>query len=104
MLFSQEETFGPLAPIYRFSSEEEVLALANGTRVGLAAYFYSNDLAQVWRVARQLKVGMIGVNEGLISTCEAPFGGVKESGLGREGSHFGVDEFVDVKYICLGGL
>ena len=81
-----------------------MLSLANDTRLGLAAYFYSSDLSQIWRVAKRLNVGMIGVNEGIISACEAPFGGVKESGLGREGSHFGVDEFVNIKYICLGGL
>ena len=81
-----------------------MLSIANATPVGLAAYFYSNDLPQIWRVAKGLNVGMIGVNEGIISTCEAPFGGVKESGLGREGSYFGVDEFVNIKYICLGGL
>lgn len=81
-----------------------MLSLANDTRSGLAAYFYSSDLSQIWRVAKRLNVGIIGVNEGIISACEAPFGGVKESGLGREGSHFGVDEFVNIKYICLGGL
>jgi len=81
-----------------------VLSLANASRVGLAGYFYSNEMSQIWRVAKRLQVGMIGVNEGIISTAEAPFGGVKESGLGREGSHFGTDEFVNIKYICLGGL
>lgn len=78
--------------------------MANNTRFGLAGYFYSRDYVQIERVARHLKVGMVGINEGIISTCEAPFGGIKESGLGREGSHFGVDEYLQVKYICLGGL
>jgi succinate-semialdehyde dehydrogenase len=104
MQFSQEETFGPLAGIFKFKTEDEVLSLANASRVGLAGYFYSNEMSQIWRVAKRLQVGMIGVNEGIISTTEAPFGGVKESGLGREGSHFGTDEFVNIKYICLGGL
>lgn len=96
-----EETFGPFAGISVFETEEEVLALANSVRVGLAGYFYSKDMNQVWRVARKLQVGMIGINDGIISCCEAPFGGIKESGLGREGSHVGVDEFLNVKYICL---
>ncbi|XP_054156049.1 succinate-semialdehyde dehydrogenase, mitochondrial-like [Oppia nitens] len=104
MLFTNEETFGPLAPIYRFSTEEEVISLANDSQGGLAGYFYSQDSAQIWRVSRSLKVGMIGINEGLISSCEVPFGGVKQSGIGREGSHFGCDEFLDVKYMCWGGL
>lgn len=102
MQLCHEETFGPVAGIYKFESEDEVVTLANSTRVGLAGYFYSNDVSQIFRVARKLQVGMVGVNEGIISCCEAPFGGVKESGLGREGSHLGIDEFVNVKYICLG--
>lgn len=89
---------------YRFKTEEEVLTMANASRRGLAGYFYSRDYAQIERVARRLEVGMIGVNDGLLSTCEAPFGGVKESGLGREGAHFGVDEFLHIKYVCVGGL
>lgn len=102
MLCCQEETFGPLAAIVKFNSEEEVLEMCNSVRHGLAGYFYSQDLNQIRRVCRSLEVGMIGVNEGIISTCEAPFGGVKESGLGREGSHMGLEEFQEVKYICLG--
>ncbi len=104
MLFAKEETFGPLAPIFAFDTEEEVLALANDSEFGLAAYFYSRDVGRVMRVAERLESGMVGVNTGLISTAEAPFGGVKQSGLGREGSRYGLDEFMEMKYICLGGL
>jgi succinate-semialdehyde dehydrogenase/glutarate-semialdehyde dehydrogenase len=104
MMFAKEETFGPLAPIFAFDTEEEVLALANDTEFGLAAYFYSRDVGRVMRVAERLDSGMVGVNTGLISTAEAPFGGVKQSGLGREGSKYGLDEFMEIKYICLGGL
>ena len=101
MRVCHEETFGPLAAIVKFDCEEEVLELANSTRVGLASYFYSRDLAQIRRVARGLQVGMIGVNEGILSCAESPFGGVKESGLGREGSHLGIDEFCNIKSIVL---
>lgn len=101
MLMCNEETFGPVAGIVSFDTEEEVISLANSTRVGLAGYFYSREHSQIWRVARKLQVGMIGINDGIISCCEAPFGGVKESGLGREGSEMGMDEFLSVKYICL---
>jgi succinate-semialdehyde dehydrogenase/glutarate-semialdehyde dehydrogenase len=104
MRIFSEETFGPVAPLFRFGSEEEAIATANDTPFGLAAYFYANDLGRVWRVSEGLEYGMIGVNEGVISTEVAPFGGVKESGLGREGSYYGVDEFVEPKYICMGGL
>ncbi|ELW68779.1 Succinate-semialdehyde dehydrogenase, mitochondrial [Tupaia chinensis] len=128
MLCSREETFGPLAPVIkygpagreaagkaghgmtqgdggrRFDREEEAVAIANATEVGLAGYFYSQDPAQIWRVAEQLEVGMVGVNEGLISSVECPFGGVKQSGLGREGSKYGIDEYLEVKYVCYGGL
>lgn len=104
MLCSREETFGPLAPVIKFDTEEEAVAIANATDVGLAGYFYSQDPAQIWRVAEQLEVGMVGVNEGLISTVECPFGGVKQSGLGREGSKYGIDEYLEIKYVCLGGL
>jgi succinate-semialdehyde dehydrogenase/glutarate-semialdehyde dehydrogenase len=104
MLFAREETFGPLAPIFAFDTEAEVLALANDTEFGLAGYFYSRDIGRVMRVAEQLEVGMVGVNTGLISTAEAPFGGVKQSGLGREGSKYGIEEFLETKYVCLGGL
>jgi succinate-semialdehyde dehydrogenase / glutarate-semialdehyde dehydrogenase len=104
MLVAREETFGPLAPIFAFETEDEVIARANDTEFGLAAYFYSRDIGRVMRVAERLESGMVGVNTGLISTAEAPFGGVKQSGLGREGSKYGLDEFLEVKYICLGGL
>lgn len=101
MRVCHEETFGPLAAIVKFDCEEEVLELANSTRVGLAGYFYSRDLSQIRRVARGLQVGMIGVNEGVFSCAESPFGGVKESGIGREGSHLGIDEFCNIKSIIL---
>ena len=104
MLFASEETFGPLAPVFSFETEEEVIARANDTEFGLAAYFYSRDVGRVMRVAERLESGMVGVNTGLISTAEGPFGGVKQSGLGREGSKYGLDEFMEIKYICLGGL
>jgi succinate-semialdehyde dehydrogenase/glutarate-semialdehyde dehydrogenase len=104
MKLSSEETFGPLAPLFRFTSEEEVVRLANATPFGLAAYFYARDLGRVWRVATALECGIVGVNEGVISTEVAPFGGVKESGIGREGAHQGLDEYLNVKYVCMGGL
>ena len=99
-----EETFGPVAPLFRFSTEEEAVALANDTESGLAAYFYSRDIGRIWRVAEALEYGMVGINEGIISTEVAPFGGVKESGLGREGSKYGIEEFTELKYLCMGGL
>uniref|UniRef100_A0A3Q3ISE6 Succinate-semialdehyde dehydrogenase n=1 Tax=Monopterus albus TaxID=43700 RepID=A0A3Q3ISE6_MONAL len=104
MLCMKEETFGPLVPILRFNTEEEALDIANAANVGLAGYFYSQDVSQIWRVAEALEVGLVGVNEGLLSTPEAPFGGVKESGVGREGSKYGIDEYLEVKYMCFGGL
>jgi succinate-semialdehyde dehydrogenase/glutarate-semialdehyde dehydrogenase len=104
MLVAREETFGPLAPIFAFDTEAEVIERANDTEFGLAAYFYSRDIGRVMRVAERLESGMVGVNTGLISTAEAPFGGVKQSGLGREGSKYGLDEFLEVKYVCLAGL
>jgi len=104
MLVAREETFGPLAPIFAFDTEADAVARANDSEFGLAAYFYSRDIGRVMRVAERLESGMVGVNTGLISTAEAPFGGVKQSGLGREGSKYGLDEFLEVKYICLGGL
>ena len=103
-LVSKEETFGPVAPLFRFSTEEEAIALANDTDAGLAAYFYSRDIGRIWRVAEALEYGMVGINEGIISTEVAPFGGVKESGLGREGSKYGIEEFTELKYLCMGGL
>ncbi|MEO5733290.1 MAG: NAD-dependent succinate-semialdehyde dehydrogenase [Rubrivivax sp.] len=104
MLVAREETFGPLAPLFAFDTEDEVIAQANDTEFGLAAYFYSRDIGRVMRVAERLESGMVGVNTGLISTAEAPFGGVKQSGLGREGSRHGMDEYMEIKYLCLGGL
>jgi len=104
MLVAVEETFGPLAPLFPFDTEAEVIALANDTEFGLAAYFYSRDLGRAMRVSERLEAGMVGVNTGLISTAEAPFGGVKQSGLGREGSKYGLEEFLEVKYVCLAGL
>ena len=104
MLFAKEETFGPLAPIFAFDTEAEVIELANDSEFGLAAYFYSRDIGRVMRVAEKLESGIVGVNTGLISTAEAPFGGVKQSGLGREGSKYGLDDFLEIKYVCLGGI
>ncbi len=104
MLISREETFGPVAPLFRFSTEEEAIAMANETPFGLASYFYTRDIGRAWRVAERLEYGMVGINEGVISTEMAPFGGVKESGLGREGSHHGIEEFVEMKYMLMGGL
>ena len=104
MAVAREETFGPVAPLFRFHSEDEAIAIANATEFGLAGYFYSRDIGRVWRVAESLEYGIIGVNEGIISTAEAPFGGVKESGLGREGSHHGVEEYLEMKYMLMGGL
>ena len=104
MKVAREETFGPLAPLFRFRSEEEAVELANRTEFGLAAYFYARDLGRVWRVAEALESGIVGVNTGIISTEVAPFGGVKESGIGREGSKYGIEEFLEIKYVCLGGI
>jgi len=104
MKVARDETFGPLAPLFRFSSDDEVIRLANDTEFGLASYFYSRDIGRVWRVAEALEYGMVGINTGLISNEVAPFGGVKQSGLGREGSHYGIDDYVVVKYMCVGGV
>jgi succinate-semialdehyde dehydrogenase/glutarate-semialdehyde dehydrogenase len=104
MLVAREETFGPLAPLFRFKDDEEAVALANDTEFGLAAYFYSRDIGRIWRVAEGLESGMVGVNTGLISTEIAPFGGVKQSGLGREGSTHGIEDYLVIKYICMGGI
>jgi succinate-semialdehyde dehydrogenase / glutarate-semialdehyde dehydrogenase len=104
MRFMKEEIFGPVAPVFKFTTEDEAVALANDTEYGLACYFYSSDLGRVFRVMENLKYGMVGVNEGLITTPEAPFGGVKESGLGREGGHQGIEDYLDTKYVCIGGL
>jgi succinate-semialdehyde dehydrogenase/glutarate-semialdehyde dehydrogenase len=99
-----EETFGPVAPLVRFASEADAIRLANDTPFGLAAYFYSRDIGRIWRVAEQLECGIVGINEGIISTEVAPFGGVKESGVGREGSKYGIDEYLEIKYLCFGGI
>ncbi|RPH63036.1 MAG: NAD-dependent succinate-semialdehyde dehydrogenase [Burkholderiales bacterium] len=104
MRVAREETFGPVAPLFRFGTDDEAIALANDTEFGLAAYFYSRDVGRIFRVAEGIESGMIGVNTGLISTAEAPFGGVKQSGLGREGSKYGIDEYLEVKYVCIAGL
>ncbi|QJD90643.1 NAD-dependent succinate-semialdehyde dehydrogenase [Duganella dendranthematis] len=104
MLVAKEETFGPMAPLFRFHTDDEAIALANDTKFGLASYFYSRDVGRIWRVAEGLESGMVGINTGLISTEAAPFGGVKQSGLGREGSHLGIEDYLVVKYICLGGI
>ncbi len=104
MTVATEETFGPLAPLFKFTTEAEVIAAANDTDFGLASYFYTRDMARSWRVGEALDYGMVGINTGLISTAEAPFGGVKMSGLGREGSHHGLDDFMELKYLCMGGI
>ena len=104
MAVATEETFGPVAPLFKFETEAEVVAAANDTEFGLASYFYTRDPARTWRVSEALDYGMVGVNTGLISTAEAPFGGVKASGLGREGSRHGLDDFLEIKYICMGGI
>ncbi|NRT56121.1 NAD-dependent succinate-semialdehyde dehydrogenase [Sphaerotilus uruguayifluvii] len=104
MLCATEETFGPVAPIFRFSSEAEVVAAANATEFGLASYFYSRDIGRIFRVGEALEYGMVGINTGLISVAEVPFGGVKQSGLGREGSHHGIDDYVEVKYLCISDI
>jgi len=104
MLISDEETFGPVAPLFRFETEDDVIALANASEYGLASYFYARDIGRVWRVAERIETGMVGVNTGLISNEVAPFGGVKQSGLGREGSKYGMDDYLVIKYICLGGM
>jgi succinate-semialdehyde dehydrogenase/glutarate-semialdehyde dehydrogenase len=96
-----EETFGPVAPIISFDTVDEGIALANDTEFGLAAYFYARDISTVWKVAEEIESGMVGINTGLVSTAEAPFGGIKSSGLGREGSKFGMDEFLEIKYLCM---
>ncbi|WP_165664796.1 NAD-dependent succinate-semialdehyde dehydrogenase [Metapseudomonas otitidis] len=102
MLVARDETFGPLAPIFRFDTEEQAIAMANDTEFGLASYLYTRDLGRAWRVSEALEYGMVGVNEGLISTEVAPFGGIKQSGLGREGSKYGIDDYIEQKYMCLG--
>ena len=104
MVVTHEETFGPVAPLFRFKDEDEAIRMANDTEFGLAAYFYSRDVGRVWRVSEALEYGIVGVNEGIISNEVAPFGGVKESGIGREGSKYGMDDFLEIKYLCMGGI
>jgi succinate-semialdehyde dehydrogenase/glutarate-semialdehyde dehydrogenase len=104
MAIAREETFGPVAPLFRFETEDEVVAAANDAEFGLASYLFSRDLSRVWRVSEALEYGIVGVNTGLVSTAEAPFGGVKLSGLGREGSRHGLDDYLELKYLCLGGI
>ena len=99
-----EETFGPVAPLVKFNNEEEVIKMANDTKYGLAGYFYSRDIGRIWRIAEELEYGMIGINAGVISTEVAPFGGIKESGVGREGAAEGIDEYLETKYIAIDGV
>ena len=101
---TNEETFGPVAPVYKFSKDEEVIKMANDTPYGLASYFYSRDIGRIWKVAEELEYGIVSVNTGLPSKAEIPFGGVKESGLGREGSKYGIDDFLEIKYIQMAGI
>ncbi len=104
MAVAREETFGPVAPLFRFKTDQEAIAMANDTEFGLAAYFFSRDMARIWRTAEAIEYGIVGINTGLISTEVAPFGGVKESGIGREGSKYGTEEFLEIKYLCMGGI
>jgi succinate-semialdehyde dehydrogenase/glutarate-semialdehyde dehydrogenase len=104
MRCAREETFGPLAPVFKFKTEAQAIALANASEYGLAGYFYTRDVTRVFRVAEALEYGMVGINTGLLATAEVPFGGVKQSGLGREGSHHGIDEYLNIKLLCLGGI
>jgi succinate-semialdehyde dehydrogenase / glutarate-semialdehyde dehydrogenase len=104
MKIAREEVFGPVAPLFRFETEEQAVAMANDTEYGLASYFYARDIGRIWRVAEALEYGIVGVNEGIISTEVAPFGGVKESGMGREGSKYGIEDYCEIKYVCMGGI
>jgi succinate-semialdehyde dehydrogenase/glutarate-semialdehyde dehydrogenase len=104
MAVAREETFGPVAPLFRFKTEAEAIAMANDTEFGLASFFFSRDIGRIWRVAEALESGLVGVNAGVISTVEAPFGGFKESGVGREGSKYGIDDYVQIKYVCMAGV
>ncbi len=101
MKVTREETFGPVAPLFRFKTEEEAMKLANDTEFGLAAYFYTRDIGRVWRVAEPIESGIVGINAGIISTEVAPFGGMKESGIGREGSKYGIEDYLEIKYLCM---
>ncbi len=104
MLVTNDETFGPVAPLFRFKNEDEAIEMANATQYGLASYFYARDMGRIWRVSEALEYGIVGINEGIISNEVAPFGGIKESGIGREGSKYGIDDFVEIKYLCMGGV
>jgi succinate-semialdehyde dehydrogenase/glutarate-semialdehyde dehydrogenase len=104
MPIAKLEIFGPVSAVMKFSREEEAIAIANDTEFGLAAYFYARDIGRIWRVAEALEYGMVGINEGIISNTAAPFGGMTSSGLGREGSKHGIDEYLEIKYLCMGGL
>jgi succinate-semialdehyde dehydrogenase/glutarate-semialdehyde dehydrogenase len=104
MLCAKEETFGPVAPVFKFKTEQEAIAAANNTEFGLASYFYSRDVGRIFRVSEALEYGMVGINTGIISTEHVPFGGVKQSGYGREGSSHGIDEYVEMKYLCVGDV
>ncbi|UUX97105.1 aldehyde dehydrogenase family protein [Aquabacterium sp. J223] len=104
MRIAREEVFGPVAPLFRFTTDDEAVAMANDTEFGLAAYFYSRDLKRGWRISERLAYGMVGVNTGIISTAVAPFGGIKQSGMGREGSRHGIEDYLHLKYLCMGGL
>ncbi|MDP3521395.1 MAG: aldehyde dehydrogenase family protein, partial [Hydrogenophaga sp.] len=104
MLCAKDETFGPFAPVFKFSTEQEAIDAANNTEFGLASYFYSRDIGRIYRVAEALEYGMVGINVGILATEHVPFGGVKQSGLGREGSHHGMDDYVEIKYLCLGDI
>ena len=104
MVCAREETFGPLAPVLRFHTEQEVIAAANATEFGLASYVYTRDVGRIFRVGEELEFGMVGVNVGILATEHVPFGGVKQSGLGREGSHHGIDDYVEIKYLCVGDV
>jgi len=104
MDIAEEETFGPVAPLFRFKTEVEVVQMANDTEFGLASYLYSRDIGRIWRVSEGLEYGMVGINTGILSTTVAPFGGIKQSGIGREGSKYGIDEYLEIKYLCMGGI
>jgi succinate-semialdehyde dehydrogenase/glutarate-semialdehyde dehydrogenase len=104
MPITENEIFGPVSPIIEFDDETQVLNMANATDYGLAAYFYARDIGRIWRVAEKLEYGMVGINEGIISNAVAPFGGIKQSGNGREGSKYGLDDYLEIKYLCMGGL
>jgi succinate-semialdehyde dehydrogenase/glutarate-semialdehyde dehydrogenase len=104
MLCAREETFGPVAPVFKFKTEQEAISAANNTEFGLASYFYSRDVGRIFRVSEALEYGMVGINVGIIATEHVPFGGVKQSGLGREGSNHGMDEYLEMKYLCLGDI